>query len=171
MYIFTMEIIGTLFYIVAIISGFLALEAIFFYCLGLLARRHRRRRRRHKFILRGGEFMYIVKDNNPDVGYQISFQITDAEGSPVPQPDVDVAIVSDNESSVKVIPVDSLTGTVSFGSPNPDGTPSTANITVTVSLKDGTVIGSFGAQFTVTAGDPAAIAGGKIAFAGLTESV
>ncbi len=115
--------------------------------------------------------MYIVKDNTADTPYQISFVITDAEGSPVPQPDVDVKVASDNEGAVKVIPIDLLTGTINFGSPNADGTPAIANLTVNVSLKDGTLIGSFGAQFTVTAGDPAAIAGGKIEFAGLTESV
>jgi len=45
-----------------------------------------------------------------------------------------------------------------------------SNINVTVSLLDGTVVGSFGAQFTVTAGDPKAITGGSIAFEGLIES-
>lgn len=116
--------------------------------------------------------MYIVKDNQVDVPFAISFVITDAEGSPVPQPDVAVAVVSDNPSAVAVIPgADQLSGTVHFGSPNPDGSPANANITVTVSLKDGTVVGSFGAQFTVTAGDPAAIAGGTIVFTGLTEGL
>jgi hypothetical protein len=164
-----MEIVGTIFTIVVTISAIIVLVGILFFCLGTLVRRHRRKHK--KFALKGGEFMYIVKDNTQETPYQISFVITDVEGSPVPQPDVDVKVASDNESAVKVIPIDLLTGTINFGSPNADGTPATANISVSVSLKDGTLIGSFGAQFTVTAGDPAAIAGGKIVFTGLTESV
>jgi hypothetical protein len=129
-------------------------------------------RRHKKFNLKGGDFMYIVKDSQVDVPFQIGFTVTDAKGDPVPTTAVVVAVVSDNPSAVKVIPgADQLSGTVSFGVPNADGTPALANITVTVSLPDGTVVGSFGAQFTVTAGDPAAIAGGNIVFTGLVEAV
>jgi hypothetical protein len=134
-------------------------------------------RRKSKYTLKGGKFMYIVKDTQPDVAFQLSFQVLDAEGSPVIDPAVlsalKVEVVSDNPSSVAVIADpdgNPLKGTVTFGSPNTDGTPSNANINITVSETDGTVIGVFGAQFTVTAGDPAAIASGTIVFAGLSET-
>jgi hypothetical protein len=144
--------------------------AVLFFCLGLVVRR-RRRHRHKKFTLKGGAFMYIVKDSQVDVPFQISFQVVDGKGDPVPSTAVNVATVSDNPSAVKIVPgADQLSGTVSFGAPNPDGSPALANITVTISLPDGTVVGSFGAQFTVTAGDPKAIVGGKIVFTGLTES-
>lgn len=111
--------------------------------------------------------MFIVKADNPDVNYSISFQITDSEGNVVPTPPVTVAVLSDNPPSVEIIqdPADQLKGVAHFGGPG------LANINVTVTrTSDGLLLGSFGAQFTVTAGDPAAISGGTIAFEGLTET-
>lgn len=116
--------------------------------------------------------MIIVKNDQPDVAYVASFSVVDAEGSPVPNPaGLTIEVTSDNPSAVSVLPdADPKTGSVHFGSPNPDGSPAIANITVAVKLADGTLIGSFGEQFTVTAGDPAAIAGGTIVFEGLTPA-
>lgn len=124
--------------------------------------------------LRGGIIMFIVKDDNPDVEYMITPPtVTDAEGSPVAISDLTFEVTSDNATAVAVTPApaNQLAGTVHFGSPNADGTPSLANINVKVTATaTGTLLGSFGAQFTVTAGDPAAIAGGDISFAGLTPA-
>jgi hypothetical protein len=118
----------------------------------------------------GVPLMIIVKDTQPDVTFAIAFNVVDAEGSPVPAPPgLTVETVSDNPSAVAVIPgATDREGSVHFGSPNPDGSPALANITVSVKTADGTLIGSFGEQFTVTAGDPTAIAGGTITFADLT---
>jgi len=111
--------------------------------------------------------MYIVKDNNPDVAYIVNpGQVTDAEGIPIPDANLDVQVWTDNEPVVQVIPdpADSKKGTVHFGEPG------VASINCIVKLTDGTVLGSFGAQFTVTVGDPAAITGGTIQFEGLVEA-
>lgn len=111
-----------------------------------------------------GEFMYIVKADNPDVGFTVAYDTFDSEGNPIPEDNMNVEVVSDNESVVAVSFDDaSDSGSVSFGSPG------VANINATVMSLDGTLLGSFGAQFTVTVGDPASIAGGTIAFEGLEE--
>lgn len=121
--------------------------------------------------LKEGHFMIIVKNTQPDVRYACAFNVVDAEGSPVPDAKVAVEVVSDNPSAVEILPdADPRTGAAHFGSPNPDGSPATANITVNVKLPDGTLVGSFGEQFTVTAGDPTAIAAGTIGFEGLAPA-
>jgi hypothetical protein len=145
--------------------------ALGFLTIGILLGRVFRPRQPHSFV--GGRFMFIVKDDNPDVGYTITAPtVTDAEGSPVPAGSLTFTVTSDNANAVAVTPdpTNPLAGTVHFGSPKADGTPDTANINVAVTDAAGTLLGSFGAQFTVTAGDPAKIVGGSIAFAGLTEA-
>lgn len=108
--------------------------------------------------------MYIVKADNPDVGYVITPPtVTDSEGNPVPVDSLVYETVSDNPDVLTVNTVDPLTGTVHFGAPG------VANINVQVKDVDGDLLGSFGAQFTLTAGDPATIVGGAITFEGLTE--
>ena len=109
--------------------------------------------------------MYIVKDDNADVGYEANFVVTDAEDQPIPDAQVNVEIVSDNPDVVLLAPdpVDPKKGTAHFGSPG------NAGVTCSVSLLDGTVIASFGSQFLVTVGDPAKIAGGSLKFEGLQE--
>ena len=123
-------------------------------------------------FLEGGRIMIIVKDTQPDVNYSISFIARDAEGFPVSDAALTVEVVSDNPGAVAVTPdpADQRRGSATFGGPNPDGSPAIANITVSVKTVDGMLLGSFGEQFTVTAGDPAAIAGGTIIFEGLTPS-
>ena len=124
--------------------------------------------------------MFIVKADHPAVPYTITPpQVTDSEGNPVAVDSLAFTVETSNPEAVAVIPDppaadgtpgDPLKGMVSFGRPNPDGTPSTAAVTVLVSDKaTGSLLGSFGAQFTIPAGDPAAIVGGAITFEGLTE--
>lgn len=105
-----------------------------------------------------GKFMYIVKNDNPDVGYTISYTAFDSEGNPLDASATVAEVISDNEAVVSV-----AGNVVHFGDPG------LANINVTVKDLAGNLIGSFGAQFTVTVGDPASIGGGTIAFDGLTE--
>jgi hypothetical protein len=118
--------------------------------------------------------MFIVKADNPDVNYQIAppTNVTDSEGHLVTAPELAYEVTSDNLGAIVVNPdpADQLKGSVHFGGPNADGSPALANINVLIKkTSDGKVLGSFGAQFTVTAGDPAAIVGGGITFEGLTE--
>lgn len=121
----------------------------------------------------GGGLMYVVSATNPDVGYQIvpPSAVTDSEGNPVPVTALTYEISSDNPSAVALTPSgdNPLTGTVAFGAPNPDGSPALANVNVQVKSEDGTLLGSFGAQFTVPPGAASAIVGGGITFEGLTE--
>lgn len=113
----------------------------------------------------GGKFMFIVKDNNPDVGFTTNFVVEDEEGVVLPDAATTMEIVSDNEDAVSITVDDTgKAGTVHFGAPG------LANINATVLDANGALLGSFGAQFTVTAGDPAQIAGGAIVFDGLTEA-
>jgi hypothetical protein len=116
--------------------------------------------------LKGGAFMFIVKNDQPDVPYSVGFVVKDAEGQVVPDAAVTVEVMSDNPDAVMVTPdVDNpRAGSAHFGNPG------LANVNCTVRLADGTLVGSFGAQFTVTVGDPASIEGGAITFAGLTEA-
>jgi len=126
------------------------------------------RARRPALQLTGANIMFIVKDDAADVAYSITAPtVTDSEGHPVdPQPVLTFTVASDNDAAVSITPTDPanpVAGTVHFGAPG------LANINVTASSGD-TLVGSFGAQFTVTTGDPAAITGGTIAFDGLIES-
>lgn len=106
--------------------------------------------------------MYIVKNDNPDVGYTLTYSVTDSEGNVLPNEETVAEVVSDNPDAVSVDPA---SGTVHFGNPG------LANLNATIKDADtGNLLGSFGAQFTVTTGDPAAISGGTIAFEGLTEA-
>ncbi len=111
------------------------------------------------------KFMYIVKDNNPDVGYSIEVgEVKDAEGNVIPDAQLSVEVASDNPAAVAVNPgSDPKSGTISFGAPG--------NATVTASVKSGdTVLGQGTASFLVTAGDPASISGVNLKFDGLTEA-
>ena len=111
--------------------------------------------------------MYVVKNDNPDVPFVAAFQIVDAEGEAIPDPQgLQVETLSTNPGAVAIVPDpggDPKKGSVHFGASG------LAAVTTTVKKADGTLIGSFGAQFTVTVGDPAAVAAGTIAFEGLTE--
>lgn len=110
------------------------------------------------------KIMYIVKADNPDVGFSLSFTATDSEGNIVPDANLSVSVDSDNSDAVSITPDGTgRAGTVTFGNPG------LANVNVTVEDTSGNLIGSFGAQFTVTVGDPAAISGGTLVFGGLTE--
>lgn len=123
------------------------------------------------YHVEGGEFMYVVKADNPDVKYGISpVVVKDSEGNTVPGASVDVVVASDNLAAVTVTPdADPHTGTVHFGGPNPDGSPATAGLTATFKFGD-KVLAVKGTQIVVTAGDPTEISGGDITLEGLTEA-
>ncbi|MCP9496677.1 MAG: hypothetical protein MSG64_19750 [Pyrinomonadaceae bacterium MAG19_C2-C3] len=111
-----------------------------------------------------GEFMYVVPADQPAVNYQLAYTATDSEGNVITDAETRVEVASSDEAVVAVSQTDAKSGSISFGSPG------LANLNATVKTKDGTLLGSFGAQFTVTAGDVAAISGGSISFEGLTEA-
>lgn len=106
---------------------------------------------------------FIVKADNPTVGFSVGLgDVTDSEGNPTDGSGLGVEIVSTDEVVVKVNKdADGKSGTVEFGSPG------VASVQITVTDKKGTVIGSGGAGFTVTAGDPAAISAVNVSFDGL----
>lgn len=107
---------------------------------------------------------YIVKDDNPDVGFSVELgQVSDAEGQPIEGAQLSVEIASSDENVMAVTTnEDGKSGTVHFGAPG------VAAFTVQVKGPDGTVLGSGGDNFTVTTGDPAAISGVTTSFDGLT---
>jgi hypothetical protein len=113
------------------------------------------------------KIMYIIKDDNPDVGYSIDVgDVTDAEGNVIPDEAVVVTVESDNPSAVSVSAdaSDETSGSISFGSPGV--------ATVTVSANDansGALLATGSASFTITTGDPTSISGLDINFDGLDE--
>jgi len=118
--------------------------------------------RRSQFT--GGQIMFIVKDDNPDVAYSITApSVTDAEGNPIPDASLTYEVTSSDDTVVAITPADPpTTGSVHFGNPG--------QAAINVNVKSGdALLGAFGAQFTVTVGDPAAITGGSISFEGLTD--
>jgi hypothetical protein len=107
---------------------------------------------------------YIVKDDNPDVGFAVTVgEVTDSEGQVIPDAQLTVEIASSDESVLAVTTnEDGKSGSVHFGAPG------VAPITVQVKDANGNVLGSGGDNFTVTTGDPAAISGVSTSFDGLT---
>lgn len=119
--------------------------------------------------------MFTVKADNPDVPYKIMLpSLTDSEGNTLPTQasDFDFSVESSNPGAVEIVPdddADPTTGSVKFGGPDADGNPNLGSVNVMgIHTPSGKGF-SFGAQFTVTAGDPADITGGTISFEGLTE--
>lgn len=108
--------------------------------------------------------MFVLKDDHADVNFSVTApDVTDAEGNKIPAAELTYEVTSSDESVVAITTTDGKSGSVHFGAPGQ------ASINVNVKTGD-TLLGAFGAQFTVTTGDPAAIAGGSIGFDGLTES-
>jgi len=107
---------------------------------------------------------YIVKDDNPDVGFSVTVGgVTDAEGQPIPDAQVTVEVSSTDASVLAVTSnEDGKSGTVHFGDPGQ------ASINVSAKSADGTVLATGSDGFTVTVGDPAAIASISTSFDGLT---
>lgn len=116
--------------------------------------------------------MYIVKANQEPVDFQIDFQVTDSEGNPASKESLVVAVESDNTDAVSVARSgqNARSGQLSFGRINADGSPAFANVNVKVANQDGRLLGSFGAQFTIVAGDPDRVSGGSLTIDGLSES-
>lgn len=110
---------------------------------------------------------YIVKADNPDVGFSLTLgEVKDSEGNVVEAPEGLVTeILSTHEGVVQFIPGDTdREGTVKFGSPGQ------ANLNYNVKTAEGVVLGSGSDGFTITAGDPASIAGITATFEGLTPT-
>lgn len=108
---------------------------------------------------------YVVKDDNPDVGFKLTLgEVKDSEGNVVTDPQGLVTeILSTNDGVVQFTPgADDRSGTVKFGSPGQ------ANLNYNVKDATGKVLGSGSDGFTVTTGDPASIAGISASFDGLT---
>lgn len=111
---------------------------------------------------------YVVKADNPDVGFSLTLgEVKDSEGNVIENPEgLTTEILSTNEGVLGFIPGDNdRTGTVHFGSPGQ------ANLNYSVKDADGTVLGSGSDGFTLTTGDPASIAGITATFDGLTPTV
>ncbi len=109
---------------------------------------------------------YIVKDDNPDVGFAVTVgDVTDAEGQVIPDAQLSFEVASSDENVLAVTAnADGKSGTVHFGAPG------VAAFSVQVKDANGTVLGSGGDNFTVTTGDPAAISGVSTSFDGLTPT-
>lgn len=108
---------------------------------------------------------YVVKTDNPDVGYSVTVgEAKDSEGNVVPDAQLGITVESDNSDVVEITQnEDPKTGSIHFGNPG--------NATVTVNVYSGeTLLGSGAASFVVTTGDPASISGVAVAFEGLTET-
>lgn len=108
---------------------------------------------------------FVVKDDHADVPFSLSLgAVTDAEGNVIPDAQVDTSVESDNPAAVSVT-YDPATksGVASFGSPG------SATVRANVNSA-GVLLGTGTAGFTVTTGDPAAIAGVDLAFEGLEEA-
>ncbi len=106
---------------------------------------------------------YIVKDDNPDVGFSVALgDVTDSEGNVIAEAQVSLDIQSSDPNVLAItLNADGKSGSVHFGAPG------TGSLTVQASA-NGKVLGSGGDIFTVTLGDPAAIASVATTFDGLT---
>lgn len=111
------------------------------------------------------KIVFAVKDDHESVNFSLAVgEVTDAEGNVIPDAKLDLAVESSDPNVVAVsFDAGTRSGSVSFGSPG------VATITATAS-SGGKVLGSGAANFTVTVGDPAAVASVGLAFDGLTET-
>jgi len=157
------EVMAILIIAACSLAGFILQLINLFVLLGVLDHLERRNLRGKEASIK---IMYIVKDDNPDVGYAIEVgEVTDSEGNVIPDAQLQVEVASDNSASVEVVPgEDPKAGTIHFGAPG------NANVTATVKDGNGNVLGTGAASFLVTTGDPAAITGVSLKFDGLTES-
>lgn len=112
--------------------------------------------------------MYIVKNDNPDVDFEIEAPVvTDAEAEEVAAQDMIFNTSSTDPAVIQVNipdPNDTLHGNIHVGRSGP----ATVNVQV-LHKTTGALLGAFAAVFQVTTGDPASIVGGKIIFKDLTE--
>jgi hypothetical protein len=120
--------------------------------------------RKHQPDNEGVEFMYIVKDDHEDVEYRIG-EVTaqDAEGNAVDVAGMNVSVVSSDPAVVKVTSRTPTEGKLSFGKPG------NATVAATINAPSGQQIVRT-ANFVVTTGDVALIAGGNLEIDGLTEA-
>lgn len=111
-------------------------------------------------------FVFKVKNDHQDESFSIALgNVTDAEGE-VLQDITSLSVeVTTSDPEVVDVTFDRATnsGTAHFGHSG------VASLTASVKNANGDILGSGAADFTVTAGDPAAISDVKLAFGGLTE--
>lgn len=110
---------------------------------------------------------YVVKDDNPDVGFKLTVgEVKDSEGNVITDPQgLETEILSTNDGVVQFTPgANDREGSVRFGSPGQ------ANLNYNVKDAAGNVLGSGSDGFTVTTGDPASITGITANFDGLTPT-
>lgn len=117
----------------------------------------------------GGELMFVVKDDHPPVKVHFGdVTAKDAEGHNVDNAELVFDLQSSDVDVLDVTPDpdngDGKHFEVAFDSPG------LASLEGTIKTSDGVLLGTRGAQFTVTAGDPASIDGGDIVVEGLTET-
>lgn len=108
---------------------------------------------------------YILKNDNPDVGYKVELgDVTDAEGEVITDPQGLTVQVVSSDSGVVSINGGEAEGQVSFGHSG------TAAVTVEVRNANGDVLASGGDTFTLTTGDPKAVTSVKTSFEGLVPA-
>mgnify|MGYP002132281088 CR=1 FL=1 len=82
-----------------------------------------------------GDIMYIVKADHPEIGFNLTFKVTDSEGNIVPDDSLIVMVESDNEDAVDItVDETGKAGTVMFGNPG------LANVNATVESKEGVLL-------------------------------
>ncbi len=120
----------------------------------------------YQILIEEFKFMYIVEADHPDTIVTASFTVKDSEGNVLDPSAVKVEFSAENQEAINVFPIDEqpLSATVHFVSPG------LGSVNCTVSTHEGVLLASFGAQFTIVAGDPSSVTGGNLSFEGLTES-
>ncbi len=108
---------------------------------------------------------YVVKDDNADVGVKVTASgALDAEGNPIPDAQLTIAISSTDDAVVQATDNGDGSGNVHFGAPGQ------ASLQYSVSDANGKLLGSGSDGFTVTTGDPASVASVSATFDGLTPA-
>lgn len=108
---------------------------------------------------------YVVKDDNPDVGFSLSVgEVTDAEGQVITDAQLTKEVSSTDDSVLAFTDAGAGdgSGSVKFGAPGQ------ASLQYSVKDATGKILGSGSDGFTVTTGDPAAVTGIVGTFEGLT---
>lgn len=108
--------------------------------------------------------MITVKATTVDTPFSVQIhRAADNEGNSIPAENFSMSTpVSDNAGAVEIVDYDATaqSGTLKFGSSNPDGTPNLANLSANVLDNEGNIVGVIGEQVAVTFGDVATFEGG-----------
>lgn len=118
---------------------------------------------RFSFQLTFGGIMPTYKADKPDFDFNLVLGAVDSEGNvisdaPIPTGHT-LTVTSDNAAAFAVTQdaADPKLVHAHVGGPNPDSTPSQANVTANLFDPVGTLVATGAAQVTVTVGDPASI--------------